>query len=180
MLARARNVVALTSLMAIACAPESAPEPEAAPEPETTASAAELPAPEADAVWAYLQAEEYRANWGLWPERGQLYTGQEPHGMLLTTYVNAIAADALADGAGAMPAGAIIVKENFMPDSTFAAATVMYKSPGFDAENNDWWWLKRNADGSVDAAGKGEGCINCHRGMADNDYVWTSQLGQGQ
>ena len=183
MMKRTASVFLPAVFLLAACggdAPEPPAEPPAEPVPATTISA-DGPEANADAVWQYLQDEAYRDNWDLWPNRGELYTGQEPHGMLLTTYVNAVAAQALATGVEAMPAGAIIVKENYMPDSTFAAATVMYKSPGFDAENNDWWWLKRLADGTVEASGKGAGCINCHRGMQANDYVWTSQLqGAGQ
>lgn len=181
MMNRTTSMLLSAAFALVACGGE-APEPDTTPPVEpapTTTVSAEIPEPDADAVWQHLQDEDYRENWDLWPDRGELYTGQEPHGMLLTTYVNSIAADALANGARAMPAGAIIVKENYMPDSTFAAATVMYKSPGFDAENNDWWWLKRLADGTVEASGKGAGCINCHRGVRANDYIWTSQLQGG-
>ena len=170
------------AVTALACGGDAPPEPSeapAAPEPAAT-PAADLPATDAEAVWEYLQRTDYRANWDYWPERAALYAGQEPHGMLLTTYVNSIAAAALTSGAPSMPAGAIIVKENWMPDSTYAAATVMYKSPGFDPENNDWWWLKRLADGTVEASGQGAGCINCHRGVQANDYIWTSTLGGGE
>ena len=55
----------------------------------------QLPDTTAAALWAYLQKVEYRNNWELWPEKGELYQGQEPHGMLLTTYVNPAAYDAL-------------------------------------------------------------------------------------
>jgi hypothetical protein len=79
------------------------------------------------AVWSHLEAADYSANWELWPGKGELYTGQEPHGALLTTYLNPVAYAALTGMAGSMPAGAIIVKENYMPDSTLAAITVMYK-----------------------------------------------------
>ncbi len=45
----------------------------------------QLPDTTAAALWAYLQKVEYRNNWELWPEKGKLYQGQVPHGMLLTT-----------------------------------------------------------------------------------------------
>ena len=59
------------------------------------------------AVWAFLGDETYQTNWGLWPDKGEFYTGQEPHGMLLTTYLNATAMEALQGGATEMPAGAV-------------------------------------------------------------------------
>lgn len=114
----------------------------------------------------------------MWPGKAELYSGGEPHGMLLTTYVNAVAMEALRTGAGTMPTGAVIVKENFMPDSTHAATTVMYKTDSFNPDHNHWWFLKRNADGSVDAAGRGAGCESCHgAGLgADNDYILTDDF----
>lgn len=167
--------LALPLLVLAACAP--AEEAEEAAEPEQ-AEEATIPAPDttAAALWAHLEAVDYRENWSLWPGKGELYEGTEPHGMLLTTYLNPVALDALTNRAGSFSDGAIIVKENYAPDSTFAAATVMYKASGYDPEHNDWFWLKRNADGSVDAAGRGEMCIACHSGGADNDYVMTASL----
>jgi len=137
----------------------------------------ELPDTTAQSLWAYLQQVDYRNDWQLWPDKGELYTGREPHGMLLTTYVNDVARQALTGMAESMPAGAIIVKENYMADSTLAATTVMYKSGGYNPEHNDWFWLKRLADGTTEVAGRGQGCIACHGGQAQNDYIFTSSLG---
>lgn len=128
------------------------------------------------ALWAHLQEANYRENWPLWPNKTELYTGQEPHGMLLTTYLNPLALDAVTNRAGRLPAGSIIVKENFGPDSTFAAATVMYKAEGYHPDHNDWFWLKRNDDGTVEAEGRVQMCYGCHAGRADNDYVMTSDI----
>ena len=157
--------------------PES--ETQAAPESETQAAPA-LPDPDAGAVWQHLVASDY-TSWSLWPGKGERYPGSEPHGMLLTTYINDLALDALTNGAGSMPVGAIIVKENFMGDGTHAATTVMYKAGGFDPAHNDWWWLKRDADGTIAAEGGPGGmaqmCIACHMGKTDNDYIFTSELG---
>ena len=86
----------------------------AAAQPDTTGAA----------MWAYLQEVDYRSNWQVWPDKGELYTGQVPHGMLLTTYVNDVARRAVTTQPGSMPDGAIIIKENYMPDSTLAAVTV--------------------------------------------------------
>jgi hypothetical protein len=75
-----------------------------------------------------------------------------------------------------MPPNAIIVKENYMPDSTLAAVTVMYKVRGYDPTHNDWFWLKMSPADSVLAEGKVQGCIDCHAGAASNDYIWTASL----
>jgi hypothetical protein len=129
------------------------------------------------ALWTYLESADYRANWALWPDKGELYEGQQPHGALLTTYLNPRAYEALTGAAGSMPAGAIIVKENYMPDSTLAATTVMYKVEGYDPDNNNWYWLKRLADGTIEVEGRGAGCIACHTAQRENDMIMTGSLG---
>lgn len=132
-----------------------------------------LPQPNVDSVWSYLQAENY-TDWQLFPGTSQLQEGGAPHGALLTTYVNQTAREALINGTVPLPVGSIIVKENYMPDRSFAAATVMIKrSAGYNAQANDWYWLKRNADGSVDADGTAQGCQNCHGMAGSRDYVLT-------
>ncbi|MFQ5679146.1 MAG: cytochrome P460 family protein [Gemmatimonadota bacterium] len=170
-------LLAVPFLLVAACAP--AEEEEAAAEAEPAAETeAEVAQPDttAEALWAHLEESDYQGNWSTWPGKGELYEGQEPHGMLLTTYLNPLALDALTNGAGSMPTGAIVVKENYMPDSTFAAATVMYKAAGYDPEHNDWFWMKRNADGTVEAQGRVGMCYGCHAGGADNDYLMTAPI----
>src|SRR3990172_11114312 len=68
--------------------------PEVAPIP-----AASLPDTTEAALWAYLRQGDYQRNWRLFPGKDRLYPGTEPHGMLLTTYVNDLAFDALTNGA---------------------------------------------------------------------------------
>ncbi len=132
------------------------------------------PEPDARAVWSYLQQQDYQENWTLWPGTSELYEGTEPHGMLLTTYVNATARNALTGLAGPMPRGSIIVKENYKPTEELAAVTVMYKAAdGYNPEGNNWFWLKRLADGTVEVAGRVEACQACH-GTSENDYLRTA------
>ncbi|GIV61461.1 MAG: hypothetical protein KatS3mg044_0327 [Rhodothermaceae bacterium] len=154
-----------------------------APAEEMTSAEMALPDTTGASVWAYLQQVDYQNTWSLWPEKGELYTGQEPHGMLLTTYLNDVAYEALMNKAGAMPPGAIIVKENYMPDSSLAAVTVMYKVEGYNALHNDWFFSKHRPDGSLDRSPEGmalegrvPGCQNCHMGRKDNDYIFTGAL----
>ncbi len=141
--------------------------------PDTTAAS----------VWAFLQEAEYQDHWQLWPEKGKLYTGREPHGMLLTTYLNSAAYDALMNKAGEMPDGAVIVKENYMPDSTLAAVTVMYKVAGYNPDHNNWFFTKLHPDGTpfdgpngMAMEGRLAGCQNCHGAKKDNDYIYTGAL----
>ncbi len=177
---RVASVLALSVLAWTACggsedgseADDTAAMP-SAPDPDTTGAA----------MWAHIQGVDYRANWTLWPEKGQFYVGGEPHGMLLTTYMNDVALEALNAQAGSMPDGAIVIKENYMPDSTFAAVTVMYKRSGYNAEHNDWFFTKHLPSGvldtmpnGMDMEGRLAGCQNCHLGVKANDYLFTAPI----
>ncbi len=142
-----------------------------------------LPETTGAAVWAQLQSEDYQTNWSLWPGRGELYEGQEPHGMLLTTYLNDAALAAVEDSMGTMPAGSFVVKENYTPDKTLAAVTVMYKVAGYNPDHNDWFFTKHLADGTLDKMpngmameGKLPGCQGCHSAKRDNDYLFTGTI----
>ena len=136
----------------------------------------ELPDTTAASVLAYLDEVDYQESWELWPGLGEKYEGGDPHGMLLTTYLNPAAYDALDGKEGVMPDGAIIIKENYTPEGKLAASTVMYKKSGYNPEHNDWFWVKALADGTVEKEGMVEGCQNCHGDVKENDYVWTGPL----
>ena len=184
-LMRRVRLVPVLLLVVSACGPRDAGEQvEEASEPEAEPAAAQqaqtLPEASAEAVLAYLTAADFRNSWDLWPGKGEKYEGTEPHGALLTTYLNPAAAQAAADGAGQMPPGAIVVKDNFMPDGMLGASTVMYKIEGYNPEAGDWWWAKFMPDGTVDMDGMAQGrvemCIGCHAKGADNDYLLTGSI----
>ena len=178
-------VAILTSIIA-ACQPQDS-------ETSTTADVATAePQPEfgrdgpdttGAALWAYLQSENYQDTWTLWPGRGELYEGQEPHGLLLTTYLNDVALGAVENRSGTMPEGSIVAKENYMPDKTLAAVTVMYKVAGYNPDHNDWFFTKFLPDGTLDKMpngmameGKIPGCQGCHSAKRDNDYLYTGSI----
>ena len=137
-------------------------------------------------LWNKMQVENYRENWEMWPGKNAFYKGTEPHGSLLTTYVNDSAYEAIMYKGGKMSPGAIIIKENYMPDKTLGAITVMHKIEGFNPDANNWFWVKFGQDGKVmtmekngmtmKLAGKVPGCINCHGVRSSNDYVYTGSL----
>lgn len=137
---------------------------------------ATLPAPAGTDLWNYLTKMNYRESFSLWPGKGKLYKGTEPHGMLLTTYVNKTALGAIQGKKGTMPAGAIVVKENYKPDKKLAATTVMYKVAGFNPEAGNWFWVKYASDGTIQKEGKVGGCIGCHGRAKGNDFLFTGKL----
>jgi hypothetical protein len=159
----------------------------AADEPITAgrpgANRTEMPATTGASVWEHIRAKDYTVKWAMWPGRDELYEGQEPHGMLLTTYVNDIALAGINDKSGNLAEGSIIVKENYTPDEELAAITVMYKVAGFNTDHHDWFFAKFLPNGTLDAAPDGtamEGtvaaCQACHSTKKDNDYIFTGPV----
>jgi len=138
-------------------------------------------------IWAYLEANGLAG-----PDRifSAPYQGTDPHGMMLETFY----ATGTIDG----HSGDLIVKNNYGPEGVtadevlsypaahLAAITIMFRrEEGYDPENQDWFWAKFLADGTLDmnamemplagrvAKGMDEGCISCHVG-AGEDLVFTT------
>jgi hypothetical protein len=145
------------------------------PAPQVAAQPATLPDTTEAALWSYLQQSRYQENWRMWPGKDRLYKGTEPHGMLLTTYVNDLGYAALTNGAQSLPPGAIVVKENYMPDSTLAAVTTMYKVQGFNPQHQDWFFAKHDPQGKAEASGRAEMCQSCHQKASSGSYLYTAR-----
>ena len=135
-----------------------------------------LPPAEGQAVYDYIPKTSPYQNWPLYPGKDKFYTGRHPHGALLTSYVNEIALNGINNKAGTLANGAIIVKENYMPDKTLGAVTVMYRAKGYDPDSGDWFWAKYMPDGSIEKAGKVAGCIGCHTAAINNDWIFTGPV----
>jgi len=119
------------------------------------------------------------------------YEGTDPHGMMLETFF----ASATING----HTGDLIVKRNYgpvgvsaeevmsNPEDHLAAVTVMFRrEAGYDADNQNWFWVKYLPDGTLDknpagmmlagmvAKGADVGCIACHANAGGDDYVFTA------
>ena len=119
----------------------------------------------------------------------QPYEGSEPHGVILMTMSSEVAV-----AGREAPA---IVKKNYMgedisiesvatnPSLFLAAITVMFRrEAGYDPANQDWFWVKYKADGSVDLNPRGvplagrvaknpeDACLGCHVFAPGEDYVF--------
>ena len=131
-----------------------------------------------ETLWRALQQSMYAVNWHYVPGRPPgFYQGSEPHGAMLRTFVNNIAYDAIRAKAASYPEGAIIAKENYSADGQkLGAITVMKKIKGYDPEHGDWFWAKYGPDGKVLAAGKVAGCIACHTGAEEQDWVFSAKI----
>ncbi len=119
----------------------------------------------------------------------QPYEGSEPHGVILMTMSSEVAVEGRE--------APVIVKKNYMgedisiesvatnPSLFLAAITVMFRrEPGYDPANQDWFWVKYKADGSVDVNPRGvslagrvaknpeDACLGCHIFAPGEDYVF--------
>ncbi len=140
---------------------------------ETIPSETQIALPGADAskLYDYIAKYKHYTSWELWPEKGQFYKGKEPHGALLTTYVNSSASDAIKKKEK-MADTSMIVTENYTADKRLGALTVMYKIKGYNPTAGNWFWAKYDPQGQVIASGKVDDCIGCHGKMKDKDYIY--------
>jgi mono/diheme cytochrome c family protein len=142
------------------------------PPPATTVGA------DAAKLYDFITKQSPYTSWQLWPGTTKFYTGRAPHGALLTTYVNDIAASSVQSQNG-MANGSIIIKENYMSDKTLAALTVMYKITGYNPAAGDWFWADYTPAGAVQASGKVDMCIGCHGLVKDNELLFTANVTNG-
>lgn len=134
-----------------------------------------MPIPSGGDLRHHLVGLEPYKKWQTWPGKGEMYKGTEPHGSLLTTYVNDKAFKSISNMKG-MANNSIIVKENYAPNKKLVAVTAMYKVSGYDPENGDWFWVKYDADFNVLEEGKVKGCLACHGTEKDNDFIFTGKV----
>ena len=126
-------------------------------------------------LWKYLESVCYD-QWSPAGDRGDFRESDEPHGALVKTYMNRLAAG----NPKTLPSGSMVIKENYSPDKKLMAITLMYKQKGFNPEAGDWYWVKFMPNGKVaqmdtprgkmNIAGKAKGCIECHSGADGGDY----------
>lgn len=141
----------------------------------------------ADKLWVALKNANLA---GPGMTKTEAYKGSHPHGAVLMNATSTLTVDGQTD--------TVIVKSNFGgegvsveavdadPAKYLKAVTVMYKRPGYDPENKDWFWAKYLSDGTLDknpkgmqlagrvAKGKPMGCIACHTAAPGGDMVFTN------
>ena len=139
----------------------------------------------ANKLWAAMVNESYVGDGAI---MSRPYTGQYPHGAILDTIEGPISISGKLHN--------IIIKRNYGgpgvskdavandPAKFLKAVTVMLKRPGYDPENQDWFWVKYKASGEVDtnpkgmklagqvAKGKPVGCIACHTAAPGGDMIF--------
>ena len=130
----------------------------------------------AQILWRYMTLENPYQNYPTWPGKEGFYESTMPPGNILKLYVNDIALDTIVNKKGTFPEGSFLIKENYTDDRKLFLITVMYKARGFNPAGHDWYWVKYKLDGEARLEGKVDACIDCHVGVANNDYVFTGSI----
>jgi Cytochrome P460 len=145
---------------------------------------ATLPGADAAQLFNYIKNQNPYTSWAAWPLTTKLYPGRDPHGAFLNNYVSDVAAASIAAATDlvalhGMANGSIVVEENYGPDKTLAALTVMYRVQNFNPAAGDWFWAEYLPDGTVVLSGKVDGCIGCHVNVNANDMLFTGDVIDG-
>ena len=127
-------------------------------------------------LWQRISSEAQNGTYGQWPGHEGLRPGQSPHGPWHIVYANKVLRDALPVADSKAPYGSIIVKENYSTSRELDKLTVMAKVEDYSPETGDWFWASYSPDGKILAEGKPAGCLSCHSGRADNDYIIIKNL----
>lgn len=135
----------------------------------TTLAAAEMPGPDAKALWKYITQDSPYKKWGFWPDHQGMQPGKSPHGPFHKVFVNKVLLDATQ---APVPYGSIEVKDSYnKAQDKLLNITVQYKVKGFNPDGGDWFWAVYLPDGQIKASGKLTGCIRCHGVKKSNDYI---------
>ena len=175
------------ALLLAACSSESA----TATSPPTATPEPELPEAVGAAVVEHVLHTDPYDGWGTWQgdewnNFDAFLKSGEPHGAVVRIFANDVALEAAAAPGfgGTLPAGSIVLKENYMgtdpaEPGELAALTIMYKVEGLNPDANDWFWVKAAGDGSkIDAEGAVGGCIGCHSQPKNADFLLRYAFGK--
>jgi len=127
-------------------------------------------------LWELIKKADYRNKYKAWPGKTSFCESKEPHGALVTTYVNIPAFMSIAGKKGMLADGSIVVTENYSSDKKLQNITVMQKVPAYNPAAGNWLWAKYAPDGKIEAEGKVDECIKCHSEKKDNDFIFSGPL----
>ncbi|MDA3940795.1 MAG: cytochrome P460 family protein [Spirochaetia bacterium] len=127
-------------------------------------------------LWERITTDADYKTYSFWPDHEGVQPGQSPHGAYHKIYINKVLFNALPAKDRVLPEGSIIVKENLNSQKSLDAVTVMVKVKDYNPEVGDWFWAKYTPQGEILAEGTPVGCISCHEGMDENDYIIVHPL----
>lgn len=145
----------------------------------------QTPAEFQQSFWKHITVTAPYRQWTRLAANEDPRPAEKPHGPLVKTYINAIAAK----NPQRLEYGSVIVNEEYDEDkTTLKAVSVMYCSKGSDPAHYDWYWLKYTpegrmmrspaAQGGKPIAGKVQSCIRCHQ-KAKADLVFSNDEAEG-
>jgi Cytochrome P460 len=129
-----------------------------------------------ETLWNRITLESDYNTYSFWPGHEEIQPGQSPHGSYHKIYINKELANILPVKEKIAPWGTVIVKENLNSEKNIDAITVMIKVKDYNPDGGDWFWAKYSPNGDILAEGKPKGCITCHSGMENNDYIIVRPL----
>jgi len=135
----------------------------------------------AAALWTALQNVKLAGGGAI---QTKAYPGQQPHGAILQTMYTTLSVEGLRNEVIVQRSyggdGVSIQAVSDNPEQFLAAVLVMYKRPGYDAGNNDWYWANYLPDGSLHKnpkgsqfAGRVTACIACHTTAPGGNMLFT-------
>lgn len=129
-------------------------------------------------LWQRIHSESPYPDYSFWPEHEGINPGQAPHGVNHRIYINGDLMSVLPVDSRIAPFGSIIVKENMNRNNEVLKITVMAKIEDYNDEGGNWFWAAYSPKGEVLAEGTPKGCVSCHSGMKNNDYIIVRPLDQ--
>ena len=130
--------------------------------------------PDASSLFSAFAENDAYKEWSIWPGKEAMMEGSGVHGDYVSVYISDNALSSAEVAGATMPYETMVVKEGFNSDEELTGIYLMYKAEGFDPENNDWFWASYSPEGAVKAEGKVGGCISCHEGKEDADYIFVN------
>lgn len=132
---------------------------------------------DAETLWNRISVDAPYETYEYWPGHDGVRPGQAPHGEFHEIFINRTLIEALPSAERVAPYGTIIVKRSLNAAANeVVAITVMAKVEGVNPSAGDWFWANYTQDGEVRVSGVVGGCIECHSGMSENDYVIVRPL----
>jgi hypothetical protein len=139
----------------------------------------------AGALWSAMEGYDG------WLMQSDIMPGKSPHGMFIRLYYSIVTIDdvpyhvVVKDNYGGEGVTIEMVGES-PADYLMAVTPMVQRESGYDADNNDWFWVKYAPDGTVGmndksmalagrvAKGSPTGCIACHANAGDGDYLFLN------
>jgi hypothetical protein len=131
-------------------------------------------------LWQRITEESDYTAYGQWAGHQGLRPGQSPHGSLHKVFINKPLHAAVPLEEAVAPEGSILIKENYNASEELVNLTVMAKVKDYSPETSDWFWAAFSPEGQVRAEGSPGGCVSCHEGMKQNDYIIIKSIDEPQ